>query len=57
MEKTLMMKEAMISDERLEMVSGGFPGLIVPGIPDTPYVTVPGEPDDEPKDGGVTFTW
>ena len=57
MEKTLMMKEAMISDERLEKVSGGFPGLTVPGMPDTPYVTVPGEPDDEPKDGGVTFTW
>lgn len=52
-----MMKEAMISDERLEKVSGGFPGLTVPGMPDTPYVTVPGEPDDEPKDGGVTFTW
>ena len=46
-----------IGSEELEKVSGGE--IALPSIPGIPYVTIPGgeEKQDEPKDGGATYTW
>ena len=53
-DKTNMEK---IAPEELDKVSGG--GIALPSIPGIPYVTIPGveEKNDEPKDGGATYTW
>ena len=48
----------MLTNEDLDKVAGGTPGLVVPCIPGIPYVTVPGDyGKDKPKDGGATGSW
>ena len=52
----------IIAVEKPEEISGGLPGIAVPGLPGIPYVTCPGDSGkddrkDEDRSGGVTFTW
>ena len=50
--------EKKITNEKLEKVAGGIIGLVVPALPNIPYVTAPGDSGkDEPKDGGATGSW
>lgn len=48
-----------IDSKDLDQTSGGTPGIAVPGRPNTPYVTSPGDypENDKPKDGGATGSW
>ena len=49
-----------LSGVELEKIAGGFTGLVVPGLPGTPYVTAPGDygkDKKESRDGGATGSW
>ena len=57
MEKTFMKNVMRITNEELEKVSGGYPGIAISGLPGIPFVPIPVEPKDEPRDGGATGGW
>ncbi len=57
MERTFMKNVMRITNEELEKVSGGYPGIAITGLPGIPYITIPVEPKDEPRDGGATGGW
>ena len=57
MEKTFMKNVMRITNEELEKLSGGYPGIAISGLPGIPFVPIPVEPKDEPRDGGATGGW
>lgn len=59
--KNILVKNLLkITGEELDLVAGGLPGIAVPGLPGTPYVTAPGDygkDKKESRDGGATGSW
>ena len=59
MSRKIVNNKMRLSNKEINKVYGG--GLVVPTIPNIPYVTAPGdygkEKKDEPKDGGATGGW
>jgi hypothetical protein len=60
MAKTIVDYKMQLNNAELQKVNGG--GLVLPTMPNIPYVTAPGDypketKKDEDRSGGVTYTW
>ena len=55
MSKKIVNNKMRLSNKEINEVYGG--GLVVPTIPNIPYVTAPGDYGKEKKDGGATGGW